>query len=126
VIYVSGEIHFQRNDLCLWGEVHNSPQPRAYLLHVNLNFCVHHHHVFPQVSSLKSYLSSTCPSSFSGTIWLDIEGSQYWLGSYSANQVRPTERHTRSHTQTRDEESPIGTEKFHHPKQRSIPPLLFH
>jgi len=39
-----------------------------------------------QVNSMVSYLSSTCPFLWSGKIWLDVEGSQYWLGSSSSNQ----------------------------------------
>lgn len=39
-----------------------------------------------QMSELVSYLNSNCKSQWSGRIWLDIEGSQYWLGSSSANQ----------------------------------------
>ena len=38
-----------------------------------------------QVKSLLDYLNSC--SAFSGKIWLDIEGSQYWLGSSSANRA---------------------------------------
>jgi hypothetical protein len=40
-----------------------------------------------QIKSMTSYLISTCNSSWSGRIWLDIEGSQYWLGSSSSNQA---------------------------------------
>lgn len=40
-----------------------------------------------QLSTMTSYLKTSCNSSWSGTIWLDIEGSQYWLGSYSSNQA---------------------------------------
>ena len=39
-----------------------------------------------QVQSLVGHLTSNCKSYWSGRIWLDIEGSQYWLGSYSSNQ----------------------------------------
>ena len=38
-----------------------------------------------QMSELKSTINSC--SAFSGKVWLDIEGSQYWLGSSSANQA---------------------------------------
>jgi hypothetical protein len=38
------------------------------------------------MSQLVSYLNSNCKSQWSGRIWLDIEGSQYWLGSTSSNQ----------------------------------------
>ena len=38
-----------------------------------------------QVKSLVDYLNGC--SAFSGKIWLDIEGSQYWLGSSSANRA---------------------------------------
>lgn len=39
-----------------------------------------------QINSLVSYLNANCKSYWSGRIWLDIEGSTYWLGSSSANQ----------------------------------------
>lgn len=39
-----------------------------------------------QMSQLVSYLNTNCKSDFSGRIWLDIEGSEYWLGSSSKNQ----------------------------------------
>lgn len=38
------------------------------------------------MNELVSYLKSNCASSWSGRVWLDIEGSQYWLGSSSSNQ----------------------------------------
>ncbi len=38
-----------------------------------------------QINELTNYLNSC--SAFTGMIWLDIEGSQYWLGSSSANQA---------------------------------------
>lgn len=40
-----------------------------------------------QMSELVSYLNSNCKSQWSGRVWLDIEGSQYWLGSTSSNQA---------------------------------------
>jgi len=39
-----------------------------------------------QVSTLVSYLNNNCKSYWSGRIWLDIEGTDYWLGSASSNQ----------------------------------------
>jgi hypothetical protein len=39
-----------------------------------------------QMSELVSYINSNCKSQWSGRVWLDIEGSQYWLGSYTNNQ----------------------------------------
>lgn len=39
-----------------------------------------------QMSTMVSYLLATCPSSFSGKVWLDIEGSQYWSTSYTTNK----------------------------------------
>ena len=38
-------------------------------------------------SQMRSMMStvSACSGSWSGRVWLDIEGSQYWLGSYSKN-----------------------------------------
>lgn len=41
-----------------------------------------------QVSTLVNYLNANCKSAWSGRIWLDIEGSQYWTTSYTTNQVR--------------------------------------
>ncbi len=40
-----------------------------------------------QMSQLVSYLNSNCKSQWSGRIWLDIEGSQYWTSSTSSNQA---------------------------------------
>jgi hypothetical protein len=34
-----------------------------------------------------SYLKSNCASSWSGRIWLDIEGSEYWYSSTSSNKA---------------------------------------
>jgi len=39
------------------------------------------------MGELVSYLNSNCKSQWSGRIWLDVEGSQYWLGSASSNQA---------------------------------------
>lgn len=39
-----------------------------------------------QMQELTSYLNSNCPSAFSGRVWLDIEGSQYWYSSTSTNK----------------------------------------
>ena len=38
------------------------------------------------MSELVSYLNTNCKSSFSGRVWLDIEGSQYWTTDYATNQ----------------------------------------
>mmetsp|Transcript_11935 Transcript_11935/g.14442 ORF Transcript_11935/g.14442 Transcript_11935/m.14442 type:complete len:338 (+) Transcript_11935:27-1040(+) len=40
-----------------------------------------------QLSTMTSYLVTNCNSSWSGRVWLDIEGSEYWLGSSSSNQA---------------------------------------
>jgi len=40
-----------------------------------------------QMSELVTYLDANCKSQWSGRVWLDIEGSQYWLGSTSSNQA---------------------------------------
>mmetsp|Transcript_3875 Transcript_3875/g.5123 ORF Transcript_3875/g.5123 Transcript_3875/m.5123 type:complete len:232 (+) Transcript_3875:13-708(+) len=40
-----------------------------------------------QMETMVDYLKTSCNSSWSGAIWLDIEGSQYWTGSYSENQA---------------------------------------
>lgn len=39
-----------------------------------------------QVSQLVSGISGSCGSAWSGRVWLDIEGSQYWLGDTNANR----------------------------------------
>ena len=39
-----------------------------------------------QMQQLTSYLSANCASAFSGRVWLDIEGSQYWYSSTSTNK----------------------------------------
>lgn len=39
-----------------------------------------------QLNELVSYLNANCPSAFSGRVWLDIEGAQYWFSSVSSNQ----------------------------------------
>lgn len=39
-----------------------------------------------QLQALVNYINSNCKSAFNGRIWLDIEGSQYWLGSSSSNK----------------------------------------
>lgn len=39
-----------------------------------------------QLGELVDFLSSNCKSTWSGRIWLDIEGSQYWLGSSTSNR----------------------------------------
>jgi hypothetical protein len=39
------------------------------------------------MSELVSYLNSNCKSNWSGRVWLDVEGTQYWLGSSSSNQA---------------------------------------
>ena len=40
-----------------------------------------------QMSELVSYLKSNCASAWSGRVWLDIEGTQYWMSSTSSNQA---------------------------------------
>jgi len=40
-----------------------------------------------QLGELVSYLKANCASQWSGRIWLDIEGSQYWTGVASSNKV---------------------------------------
>jgi len=39
-----------------------------------------------QMNSLVSYLKSNCASAWSGRVWLDIEGSQYWSSSTTTNK----------------------------------------
>ncbi len=39
-----------------------------------------------QVGELAAHLRENCAAEFSGRIWLDIEGSQYWTGDYTANR----------------------------------------
>lgn len=40
-----------------------------------------------QMVELVNYLNSNCKSSWSGRVWLDVEGSQYWLGDSSKNKA---------------------------------------
>jgi GH25 family lysozyme M1 (1,4-beta-N-acetylmuramidase) len=39
-----------------------------------------------QMNQLVSYLKTNCATAWSGRVWLDIEGSQYWTGSYTNNK----------------------------------------
>jgi len=39
-----------------------------------------------QLSDLVNHLNSNCKSAWSGRVWLDIEGKQYWLGNTSSNK----------------------------------------
>ncbi len=39
-----------------------------------------------QLSDLVTHLNSNCKSVWSGRVWLDIEGTQYWLGTSTKNQ----------------------------------------
>lgn len=39
-----------------------------------------------QINELVNYLNANCKSAWSGRIWLDIEGTQYWLSSTTSNQ----------------------------------------
>eukprot|EP01035_Chromulina_nebulosa_P017909 gene17909-23529_t len=40
-----------------------------------------------QMSQLVTYLKANCATQWSGRIWLDIEGSQYWIGSTTSNKA---------------------------------------
>jgi len=40
-----------------------------------------------QMDEVVKYMNANCKTEWSGRIWLDIEGSQYWKGSSSANQA---------------------------------------
>jgi len=40
-----------------------------------------------QMKELAAYLRANCNGQWSGRVWLDIEGTQYWLGSSAANQA---------------------------------------
>lgn len=40
-----------------------------------------------QMNELVTYLNSNCKSYFSGRVWLDIEGTQYWSSSTSTNKA---------------------------------------
>lgn len=39
------------------------------------------------MGALITYLTEHCPSAWTGRIWLDIEGTQYWLGDATKNQA---------------------------------------
>mmetsp|Transcript_2066 Transcript_2066/g.2030 ORF Transcript_2066/g.2030 Transcript_2066/m.2030 type:complete len:278 (-) Transcript_2066:125-958(-) len=40
-----------------------------------------------QLTSLVNYLNTNCASAWSGRVWLDIEGSNYWYTSTSTNKA---------------------------------------
>ena len=40
-----------------------------------------------QMTELVNHLSANCKSAWTGRIWLDIEGSQYWTGNTDANRA---------------------------------------
>jgi len=40
-----------------------------------------------QVQELLNFINANCKTSFSGRVWLDIEGTQYWKGDTNANRV---------------------------------------
>ena len=40
-----------------------------------------------QLNSMVTYLKNNCAAAWSTMIWLDIEGSQYWTGSYANNKT---------------------------------------
>jgi GH25 family lysozyme M1 (1,4-beta-N-acetylmuramidase) len=39
------------------------------------------------MNDMVAYLNGNCKLAWSGRVWLDIEGSQYWLGSTSSNRA---------------------------------------
>jgi hypothetical protein len=39
-----------------------------------------------QMSEMMTYINTNCASSFTGRVWLDIEGTQYWYSDYSSNK----------------------------------------
>ena len=39
-----------------------------------------------QVNDMVTYLKNNCSADWSGRIWLDIEGTQYWFGNYTSNR----------------------------------------
>jgi hypothetical protein len=39
-----------------------------------------------QLSDMVNFISSNCKDQWSGRVWLDVEGSQYWLNDYTKNQ----------------------------------------
>jgi len=40
-----------------------------------------------QMRTLVDHLNSNCKEAWSGRVWLDIEGTQYWTGDTNANRV---------------------------------------
>jgi hypothetical protein len=40
-----------------------------------------------QMTELVNYVRANCNDAWDNRVWLDIEGSQYWLGSYSSNKA---------------------------------------
>ena len=39
------------------------------------------------MGQMLDFLNANCKSQWSGRIWLDIEGAEYWTSSYSSNQA---------------------------------------
>ena len=40
-----------------------------------------------QMSTLVDHLNANCADAWTGRVWLDIEGTEYWTTSYSSNQA---------------------------------------
>lgn len=40
-----------------------------------------------QMGELIAHLNANCQGYWSGRVWMDIEGSQYWTGNYGTNQA---------------------------------------
>ena len=40
-----------------------------------------------QLANMVNYLNANCSGSWTKWVWLDIEGSQYWTGSYANNKT---------------------------------------
>jgi hypothetical protein len=39
------------------------------------------------MGELLTHLNNNCKEVWSGRVWLDVEGSQYWLGDFEKNQA---------------------------------------
>jgi hypothetical protein len=39
------------------------------------------------MGELLAHLNNNCKDVWSGRVWLDVEGSQYWLGDFAKNQA---------------------------------------
>lgn len=39
------------------------------------------------MGELLEHMNTNCKNEWSGRVWLDVEGAQYWLGNFADNQA---------------------------------------